>query len=55
MNRDAAVQRPGRNQNEDAGDKRFWFKPARWSGTLRVAARRLLDLEIGWPNKRLVR
>lgn len=55
INRDDVVQRPGHNQNENAGDKRFWFNPARWSGTLLVAARRVLDREIGWPNKRLVR
>jgi hypothetical protein len=54
ISRDDAVRHPGRGQNENAGDRRFGFNPARWSGTLRVAARRVLDREIGWPNKRLV-
>jgi hypothetical protein len=53
--RDAAAPRPGHDRNENAGDKRFWLSPARWSGMLLVAARRVLDREIRWPNKRLVR
>jgi hypothetical protein len=55
INRDDAVQHPGHDRNENAADTRFWFKAERWSGTLLLAARRVLDLEIGWPNKKLVR
>jgi len=40
---------------DGAGDKRFWFNPARWSGALLLAARRMLDREIGWPDKKMVR
>jgi hypothetical protein len=53
VNRDDAVHGPGHDQNEDAVDTRFRLKPARW-GTLLAAARRVLDLEVGWP-RRLVR
>ena len=53
MDREDAVHGPGHGQNENAGDTRFWLKPARW-GTLLAAARRMLDREIGWP-RRLVR
>ena len=49
------VQRPDDDRTEKARDKRFWFEPARWSGMLLAAARRVGDREIGWPNKRLVR
>jgi hypothetical protein len=55
ISRDAAAQRPRHDRNENAGDKQFWFNPARWSATLPVVARRVLDREIGWPNKRFVR
>jgi hypothetical protein len=47
-----AVPRPENDRNENARDKRFWFKPMRWSGTLRAVARRVLDREIGWLGKR---
>jgi hypothetical protein len=52
--RDDAVQRPENDPNENAGDRLFWFQPARWSGTLRVVARRALDRQIGWLGKRLI-
>ena len=56
INRDDAVQHPRHERHESAAaDTRFWFKPARWSGALLLAAQRVLNLEIGWPNKRLVR
>jgi hypothetical protein len=48
------VQPPGRDRSEKARDKRFWFEPARWSGMLLVAARRVLDREIGRPGERLI-
>jgi len=50
--REDVVHGAGHDQN--AGDTRSWFKPAHWSGTLLVTARRVLDREIGWPGKRLV-
>jgi hypothetical protein len=48
-----AVQRPENDRNENARGKRLWFEPARWSGTLMVVARRVLDREIGWLGKKL--
>jgi len=50
-----AILRPDNDRIEKARDKRFWFEPARWSGMLLAAARRVGDREIGWPHKRLVR
>jgi len=49
----AAAQRPEKDRDENALDERIWFKPARWSGTLRIAARRALSREIAWLGKRL--
>jgi len=49
-----AVQRPQTDRNENTRDRRFWLKPARWSGALRVVARHVLDREIGWLGKRLI-
>jgi hypothetical protein len=49
-----ASPHPENDRNEKARDKRLWLKPARWSGTLLLAARRVLDHQIGWPNKRLI-
>jgi hypothetical protein len=45
MDRDVIVRRPGRGQDENAGDTQLWFNPARWSGPLLGAARRVLDRE----------
>lgn len=50
--RGAAVQRPEDGPNENVRRRQFWFQPARWSGTLRAVARRVLDREIGWLGKR---
>ena len=44
----------GAAYDRNAGGTRSWFKPAHWSGSVLVAARRVLDREIGWPGKRLV-
>ena len=48
-----AVQRPENDRNENVRDKRFWLKPARWSGTLMGVVRRELDREIEWLGKKL--
>jgi hypothetical protein len=55
-NRGGAVQNPqGRSlRHENVRGMRLWFKSARWGGTLLLAARRVLDLYIGWPTKRLI-
>ena len=50
IDRDDTIQRPGHGRNENAGDARFWLKPARW-GTLLAAVGRALDREIGWPRR----
>jgi hypothetical protein len=49
-----SVPRPESGRSEIARDRGFWFKPARWSGTLLVAARRVLDREMAWLGKRLI-
>jgi hypothetical protein len=52
--RDDRVERLGHDQSENAGE-RLWFNPARWGETLLAAARRGLERETGWLNKRLIR
>jgi hypothetical protein len=48
-----AVQSPANDRDGNARHRRFWLKPARWSGTLRHAARRVLEREIAWLGKML--
>jgi hypothetical protein len=50
---DNVIQRPECKLNQNTGNKRFWFNPARWSEALLVAARRMVDRDASWPNKRL--
>jgi len=55
IDRDAVVQqRAEHDRLENARERRFWFSPARWGGTLLVAARRALHQEVGQPDNRLV-
>jgi hypothetical protein len=49
-----AVQRPEDGCNENARGRRFWLNPARWSGTLMVAARRVLDRESRSLGKKMI-
>lgn len=52
-NRGDSDRRPAGEPEETARDRRSWFEPARWNGTLRLAARRVLEREIAWFGKRL--